>query len=136
MDDFLTLTNPNKNMQSNQFRTNNFEALAKNCEVTPNERSFSVVNAVKHCRNDRIVNLIIRFNYILLVFHQVLTHSLRLRYVHLSSLRYMFRCASTSSFVLIDFIIYYYCHSLSSSIQINKFQYNLQLNREEINSQM
>lgn len=37
MDDFLTLTNPNKNIQSNQFRTNNFEALAKNCEVTPNE---------------------------------------------------------------------------------------------------
>ena len=57
MDDFLTLTNPNKNIQSNQFRTNNFEALAKNCEVTPNERSVSVVNAVKHCRNDRQVNL-------------------------------------------------------------------------------
>nr|DAT80947.1 MAG TPA: Erythromycin resistance leader peptide [Caudoviricetes sp.] len=38
--------------------------------------------------------MIIRFDYTLLVFHQVLTHSLRLRYVHLSSLRYMFRYAS------------------------------------------
>ena len=35
------------------IRTNNFEALAKNCEVTPNEWSVSGMNAVKHCRNDR-----------------------------------------------------------------------------------
>lgn len=129
-------------MQSNQFRTNNFEALAKNCEVTPNERSFSVVNAVKHCRNDRIVNLkylIINIYYKFGLYFtgvppdtDALT-SLTLRSFVITTLYVSLRF--TSSFVLFDFIIYY-LSLLSISIQINKFQYNLQLNREEINTQM
>ena len=109
-------------MQSNQFRTNNFEALAKNCEVTPNERSFSVVNAVKHCRNDRIVNLkylIINIYYKFgLYFTGVppgtaaLT-SLTLRSFVITTLYVSLRF--TSSFVLFDFIIQYQSIQIKNS---------------------
>nr|DAX89446.1 MAG TPA: hypothetical protein [Caudoviricetes sp.] len=112
--------------------------------MTPNERSFSVVNAVKHCRNDRIVNLkylIINIYYKFgLYFTGVppgtaaLT-SLTLRSFVITTLYVSLRF--TSSFVLFDFIIYYlFLLSISLSIQINKFQHNSQLNREEINSQV